>query len=216
MPTMPIRILIIDDHAVVRKGLAMVLRLEPDFEVVGETGNGHDALELAQQLHPDVALLDRIMPGMGGAAVARALKAQQPDIRILVLTGTEVDTSVMDFLAAGVDGYVLKEIEPKELKRAIRNVAVGEAYLHPAVARKVLDDLAARPSSGRLVSLTPREREVLRWMTTPSTYREIAVELFIGEETVRSHAKNILKKLAQTSRADAVREAKRLGLLMDD
>ena len=208
-----IRILIVDDHAVVRKGLAMVLRLEPGFEVVGEAGNGTDALILAQTLHPDVILLDRMMPDMDGGAVARAVKASLPETRILILTGTEVDAEVIEIISAGVDGYVLKEIEPAELKQAIRTLARGEAYLHPAVTRRVLENLTHRSSSGITISLTAREKEVLKWMATNATYREIATRLVVGEETIRSHAKNILKKLGQTSRTQAVLEAARLGLI---
>ena len=213
MPETPIRILIVDDHAVVRKGLAMVLRLEPGFEVVGEAGTGAEALALARALHPDVILLDRMMPGMDGGAVAKAVKATLPETRILILTGTEVDAGVIEIISAGVDGYVLKEIEPAELKQAIRTLARGEAYLHPAVTRRVLENLALRPSSGIAITLTPREKEVLQWMATHATYREIAVRLFVGEETIRSHAKNILKKLGQTDRAQAVIEAARLGII---
>jgi len=160
----PIRILIADDHAVVRKGLAMVLRLEPDFEVVGEAENGRQAVELAQ--------------------------------------------------APGVDGYVLKDVAPDELAHAIRAVAQGEAYLHPAVARRLLNRMSeeshAPPPE---VSLTPRELEILKWMATPATYREIAEKLYISESTVRSHAKRILSKLGQPNRAQAVLAAVRAGLI---
>jgi len=209
----PIRILIVDDHAVVRKGLAMVLRIEPGLEVVGETGDGREAVQMAAMLRPDVVLLDRVMPDMGGKEIAKAIKEKAPDVRILILTGTEVDDKTVDILEVGVDGYVLKEIEPIELKRAIRTIARGEAYLHPAVARKVLDDLPSRPRSGPSISLTARELEVLQWMAKPLPYREIAKALFISEETVRSHAKRILKKLGQTNRFDAVREARTKGLI---
>ncbi|MFQ5856407.1 MAG: response regulator transcription factor [Anaerolineae bacterium] len=134
-----IRILIADDHAVVRKGLAMVLRLEPDFEVVGEAGDGRKAVEMARALRPDLVLLDLMIPGMSGEATALALQTAVPDVRVLVLTGAELDEGLLDMLAAGVDGYVLKDIEPDELAQAIRAVAGGEAYLHPAVARHVMN-----------------------------------------------------------------------------
>lgn len=213
MPESTVRILIVDDHAVVRKGLAMVLRLEPDFEVVGEAGTGEEAVALARTLRPDVILLDRVMPGMEGGATARAIKAALPQTRILILTGTEIDAGVIEIIAAGVDGYVLKEIEPAALKQAIRTLARGEAFLHPAVTRRVLENLALRPPYGAAVSLTAREREVLQWMATQATYREIAARLVVGEETIRSHAKNILKKLGQTDRVQAIMEAARLGLI---
>jgi DNA-binding NarL/FixJ family response regulator len=211
----PIRILIVDDHAVVRRGLIMVLRLEADFEVVGEAENGVIALELVEQLKPDLVLLDFAMPEMDGAETALALGDKYPDIKILILSGVEVDDRVLDLLAAGVDGYILKDIEPAELSQAIRTVARGEAYLHPTLARRVLNRMAARDKSkpASQAHLTPREKEVLRWMATPNTYREIASNLFVSEETIRSHAKRILSKLQQPNRAQAVLAAMRVGLL---
>jgi DNA-binding NarL/FixJ family response regulator len=209
------RILIVDDHAVVRKGLIMVLRLEPDFEIVGEAENGHRALELAQQLQPDLVLLDLVMPEMDGKETTLKLRAWLPGAHILILTGVELDEGVMDVLAAGVDGYVPKDIEPEELAQAIRTVARGEAYLHPVMARRVLERMAARrlaPPTPR-AQLTPRELEVLHLMASPATYREIAEKLFVSEETVRSHAKHILSKLQQPNRAQAVLAAVRTGLI---
>lgn len=208
-----IRILIVDDHAVVRKGLAMVLRLEASFEVVGEAGDGRQALELAQKLRPDLVLLDRKMPGMDGHETAVALRALMPGLKVLILTGAELDSGVYDLLAAGVDGYVLKDIDPQELKQAIRAVASGEAYLHPVVARMVLDRMGGLPRPGLHSQLTPRELEVLHWLSTPLTYRQVAEQLHVSEETVRSHAKHILEKLGQPNRAQAVLAAMRLGLV---
>jgi DNA-binding NarL/FixJ family response regulator len=128
-----------------------------------------------------------------------------------MLTGTEVDDRVYELVAAGIEGYVLKNIEPGELVRAIRAVARGEAYLHPDVMKRVVRQMHAQHHSP--VSLTPREREVLEWMATPNTYKQIASELCVGEETVRSHAKNILEKLGQPNRAQAVLAAVRMGLI---
>lgn len=210
-----IRLMIVDDHAVVRRGLAMVLRIEADFEIVGEAENGIRAVELAKQLQPDLALLDFVMPGMDGEATAKALQAAAPHIRILMLTGVTLDERVLDMLASGVDGYVMKDIEPDELAQAIRIVAKGEAYLHPALARRVLARVSERhaPALPFQVQLTQREQEVLRWMSTPATYREIAERLFVSEETIRSHAKHILSKLQQPNRAQAVLAAVRAGLI---
>src|SRR5574342_762147 len=143
----PIRILIVDDHAVVRKGLAMVLRLEPDLEVIGEAENGRAGLEAAQRLHPDIALVDLIMPEMDGQEMVLALRKSNPKIKVMMLTGTEVDDRVFDLIAAGVEGYVLKNIEPGELVRAIHAVANGEAYLHPDVMKKVLTRMHPQQSA---------------------------------------------------------------------
>ena len=209
----PIRILIVDDHAVVRKGLAMVLRLEPGLEVVGEAENGKIGLEKAKVLHPDIALVDLVMPEMDGQQMALSLRKSDPLVKIMILTGTEVDDRVFDLVAAGIEGYVMKNIEPGELIRAIRAVMQGEAYLDPDVMKRVVDRMHKQSQLTTAVSLTPRELEVLEWMATPNTYKQIANQLCVSEETVRSHAKNILDKLKQPNRAQAVLCAMRLGLI---
>lgn len=209
--TDPIRLLIVDDHAVVRKGLAMVLRLEPDIEVVGEAENGRSGLGAAQRLTPDIVLADLVMPEMDGQEMALALRQSDPKIKIIMLTGTEVDDRVYDLVAAGIEGYVLKNIEPGELVRAIHAVAHGEAYLHPDVMKKVVSRMQLR--SRQSVTLTPRELEILEWMASPNTYRQIAAQLSISEETVRSHAKNILEKMQQPNRAQAVLAAMKMKLI---
>jgi len=206
-----IRILIVDDHAVVRKGLVMVLRQEPDFEVIGEAENGIKGLEAVESLSPDIVLADLVMPVMDGQEMALALRKSNPNIKIMMLTGTEVDDRVYDLVAAGIEGYVLKNIEPGELVRAIRSIANGEAYLHPDVMKKVLTQI--QPQHAPAVSLTPRELEVLNWMSTPNTYKQIALQLSVSEETVRSHAKNILEKMGQPNRAQAVLAAVKSGLI---
>lgn len=206
-----IRILIVDDHAVVRKGLAMVLRLESGIEVVGEAENGRVGLEAAQRLHPDIALLDLIMPEIDGQEMALALRKSMPHIKIMMLTGTEVDDRVFDLVAAGIEGYVLKNIEPAELVRAIRAVMHGEAYLHPDVMKKVMERMQSQNEPP--TPLTPREMEILEYMSTPNTYKQIAGQLNISEETVRSHAKNIMEKLKQPNRAQAVLAAMKMGLI---
>lgn len=209
-----IRILVVDDHAVVRKGLVMVLRQEPDFEVVGEAENGRKGLEAAQSLDPDIVLVDLIMPDMNGQEMALALRKSNPNIKIMMLTGTEVDDRVYDVVAAGIEGYVLKNIEPGELVRAIHAVVHGEAYLHPDVMKKVVEMMHTHHAQP--VSLTPREMEVLEYMATPNTYKQIAKQLTVSEETVRSHAKNILEKMKQPNRAQAVLAAVKMGLIKLD
>lgn len=194
----------------------MVLHLEPDIEIVGEAGNGKEALKLVEKVQPDIVLLDLIMPEMDGREAALILREKFPNIKVIILTGTDINDTVVDLLSRGIDGYVLKEIEPSELKQVIRSVYAGESYLHPAVAKDVLaymkqnDD---RDKDDKRINLTPRELEVLGWMGTPNTYREIAKELFVTEETIRSHAKNILSKLDQPNRAQAVLAAVRAGII---
>lgn len=207
----PIRILIVDDHAVVRKGLALVLRLESDLEVIGEADNGRSGLEAAKSLQPDIVLVDLVMPEMDGQEMALALRKSNPEIKVMMLTGTEVDDRVFDLVAEGIEGYVLKQIEPGELVRAIRAVVNGEAYLHPEVMRKVIGKI--QPQKASSISLTPRELEVLEWMATPNTYKQIALQLSVSEETIRSHVKNILEKMKQPNRSQAVLRALRLGLI---
>jgi DNA-binding NarL/FixJ family response regulator len=152
------------------------------------------------------------MPEMDGQEMALALRKSNPRIKIMMLSGTEVDERVFDLLAAGIEGYVLKNIEPSELIRAIRAVISGEAYLHPAVMRQVASRMTQHASPVAF-SLTPRELEVLEWMATPNTYRQIAKELGVSEETVRSHAKSILEKMRQPNRAQAVLAAVRMKLI---
>jgi NarL family two-component system response regulator LiaR len=212
----PIRLLIVDDHAVVRKGLVMVLRLEPDLDVIGEAENGKVGLEKARTLQPDIALVDLVMPEMDGQQMALALRKSDPLIKIIILTGTEVDDRVFDLVAAGIEGYVMKNIEPGELIRAIHAVTQGEAYLDPDVMKRVLGRMQKQAQPATPVTLTPRELEVLEWMATPNTYKQIANQLCVSEETVRSHAKNILDKLQQPNRAQAVLSAMRLGLIRLD
>jgi len=208
-----IRILIVDDHAVVRKGLIMVLRQEADFDVIGDAQNGRAGLEAAQRLGPDIALIDLVMPEMDGQEMALALRKSNPNIKIMMLTGTEVDDRVYDLVAVGIEGYVLKNIEPGELVRAIRSVANGESYLHPDVMKKVLSRMQDQLKPTSSISLTPRELEVLEWMATSKTYRQIGETLSVSEETIRSHAKNILEKLSEPNRAQAVLAAIRRGLI---
>ncbi len=210
--TAKIRILLVDDHAIVRKGLAMVLRLEPDMEIVGQADGGEAAIELTQSLQPDLVLLDFVMDGMNGEETAAALRKLSPRTRILMLTGVDLDDRVLKMLATDADGYVIKNIEAEQLADAIRTVVRGEAYLHPTLARHLLQS-NRQPEPMPKIKLTRRETEVLRLMATPATYKQIAVKLYVSEETIRTHAKHILSKLEQPNRAQAVLAAVRAGLI---
>ncbi len=209
-----LRLLIADDHEVVRRGLAMVLSLEPGFQVVGEARDGVEAVELAQALQPDIVLLDLKMPRLNGDAAALQVRARCPNARLVLLSGAELDEQVLDSLDV-VDGYVPKDVSPDELARAIRTVAAGGEYIHAAVTRALLDQAGSQSGlmPGRRPALSARELEVLRLMATALTYREIGKQLYISEETIRSHVKSILAKLEQPNRTQAVMAAVRLGLV---
>ncbi len=211
------RILLADDHAVVRRGLQMVLRLEKDFEIVGDAADGAEAVAQAKAFQPDVVLMDLKMPRLDGIGAAREIKKCLPRTRILMLTGIDTAGDVVKALEAGADGYVLKEVSPEELIHAIRVIGAGEAYLEPSITRRVIERMrGARPSRGAatmIEHLTPREREILQLMATSATNREMAETLNLSEETVRSHSKNVLAKLGQPNRTQAVLYALREGLI---
>ncbi len=204
------RILIADDHAVVRRGLALVLQQEADFDVVGEARDGQDAYNRIFTLVPDIVLLDYKMPHWDGFTAAKHIHRELPAIRIIILSGAPVDDAVFDHLEE-VHGYVHKEISPANLGRVIRAVASGERYFDPLITQALLKQRTA-PSIAA-PSLSPRELEVLRLMATPATYREIADQLIVAESTVHTYVRRILKKLDQPNRTQAVLNATRSGLL---
>ncbi len=215
------RILLADDHEVVRRGLQMVLSLEKDFEIVGDARNGTQAVSRAVELRPDLVLMDLKMPGLEGSAATRQIKRALPEVKVLILTGVEVDEEILGALEAGADGYILKEVSPEELIHAIRVIGAGEAYLQPTVTKRVIQKMRGTPARGATPSpthpaLTARECEVLKLMATSATNREIAVKLSVSDETVRSHTKSILAKLDQPNRAQAVLAALREGLVSLD
>jgi len=212
-----IRILIADDHEVVRKGLALVLRQRPDFEIVGEAQDGVETLVKVRSLEPDLVLLDWKMPEMDGIATARAIRQQVPEVRILVLSGAPIEDAVLDSLDAGVDGFVTKAISPTNLTLAIRVVANGQPYLSPEVTQALLEraQMGSRQQQEQ-ISISARELDVLELMATPATYRQIGEHLSISEETVRTHAKSILAKLKQPNRTQAVIAALRSRLISLD
>lgn len=209
----PIRILLADDHAIVRKGLRALLVTEPGLEVVAEAENGQQAIAEARRLSPDVVLMDLVMPGTDGLEATRHIRAEQPEVRILVLTSFATDDKVFPALKAGALGYLLKDSGPEELVQAIRQVYHGESSLHPSIARRLLLELASPSRQNSLVeALTEREIDVLRLVARGWTNREIAEGLGIGETTVRTHVSSILSKLNVGSRTQAALYALREGL----
>jgi two-component system, NarL family, response regulator LiaR len=216
----PIRVLLVDDHAVVRKGLCALLDREPDIAVVGEAESGEQALRLLDRLRPDVILMDLEMPGLGGVEATRQIAARQPVAKIVVLTSHAAEEDVFPALKAGAVGYLLKHSAPEEVLHAIRQAQHGETALHPAIARMVLQDLQRPAQASRPLTAEPlsaRELEVLRLLARGLSNHEIADTLVVGEATVRSHVSAILRKLQVASRTQAALYALREGLAsLDD
>lgn len=208
-----IRILIVDDHAVVRKGIRALLATEDDLDVIGEAVNGEEAVALYGELNPDLLLLDLIMPKVNGIEVIKKIKGDHPAARILVLTSFAADDQVFPAIKAGALGYLLKDTEPDDLINAIRQVYRGESSLSPTVARKVLEEVfhpAEKPLSPD--PLTKREIDVLQVLAKGKSNRDIASELTISETTVRTHVSNILGKLHLASRTEAALYALKEGM----
>ncbi len=216
---MSISVLVVDDQALIRSGLTMILETEVDLDVVGEACNGSEAVQLAKRLRPDVILMDVRMPEMDGIEATRRLvtdRTDAPHCRVVILTTFDLDEYVFDALRAGASGFLLKDTPPDELAAAIRVVAAGEALLSPSVTRKLISEFAAQPgvrSDGRLDELTEREREVLREMARGLSNAEIAETLFVGEATVKTHVSHILTKLGVRDRVQAVVAAYEGGLV---
>jgi NarL family two-component system response regulator LiaR len=209
----PIRVLVADDHAIVRKGICALLATEPGIDVIGEARDGQEAVCRAECARPDVILMDLVMPGMDGLEATRRIMARQPGARILVLTSFAGDDQIFPAIKAGASGYLLKDSGPEDLAQAIQQVYRGESSLHPSVARKVLLQLSSRDKqSTGADALTQREIEVLKLVAQGQSNREIAELLTISEATVRTHVSNILAKLDLCSRTQAALYALREGL----
>ena len=212
-----IRVLIADDQPVVRQGLRTFLELHDDIDVVGEAEDGERALEAVAALTPDVVLMDLVMPRLDGIAAIERLRALGSTARIIVLTSFLDEDKVLPAVRAGAAGYLLKDVEPAELVRAIRTVDGGEALLHPAVAARVLRELADDGERVRRHELlTPREREVLALLARGRANKAIAFELGVAEKTVKTHVGNILGKLGLSDRTQAALYAVREGLVSAD
>ena len=211
--TRSIRVLVVDDQLIIRTGIRALLALEPDIEVVGEACDGEEAVIEAARLQPDVILMDLVMPQMDGIVATQRILASQPSARILVLSSYAVDEKIFPAIRAGALGYTLKDFGPAELANAIQHVYRGEPSMHPAIARRMLRELAHPPQRPPTSEpLTEREVEVLRLIAHGASNHVIATKLIIGEGTVRVHVSNILSKLHLASRTQAALYALREGL----
>jgi NarL family two-component system response regulator LiaR len=211
-----IRVLIVDDHAIVRDGIRSLLSTITDIDVVGEASNGSIAVSQAHRLHPDIILMDLVMPEMDGIEATRQIISRNPDARILVLTSFSTDDKIYPAIKAGALGYILKDSDSEELVRSIREVARGESSIDPKIARKLLREMSAPPPQPEDTSdvdpLTERELVVLKLVAQGKSNQEIAEDLVISEGTVRAHVSNILGKLHLVSRTQATLYALRKGL----
>ena len=208
-----IRVLVVDDHAIIRKGIRAVLDLVPDIDLVGEAEDGKQAITLDLELIPDVVLMDLMMPEMDGIACIKQIRDKRPKARILVLTNFAGEDMIFPAIKAGAMGYHLKDSSPEALEEAIRQVYRGEPSLHPLIAKKVLEELHAPLADQEVYeSLTPREMEVLNLIAKGLENREIAKQLVVSEATIRTHVSNILGKLHLASRTQAALYALKEGI----
>jgi two-component system, NarL family, response regulator LiaR len=208
-----IRVLIADDHAVVRQGLRTFLELQDEIEVVGEAADGETAVAEAERLKPDVALMDLVMPRLGGEEAIRRIAEVSPATRVVVLTSFADDDKLFPAVRAGAAGYLLKDVQPRELVGAIRAADAGETILHPTVAARLVEEVAGRPDRAPRTPLTDRELEVLALVARGMANKLIALELGVAERTVKTHVSNILGKLGLSDRTQAALWAVREGLV---
>lgn len=212
-----IKVLVVDDHAIVREGVRMILAREADIDVVGEAGDGAEALQHVERLRPHVVVMDISMPGMGGIEATQVVRTKYPGVQVLALTMHEDESYVFQLLRAGAAGYVLKRAAAQDLVQAVRAAARGEAFLYPSVARKVVEDYLKRVESGeereRYDGLTTREKEILTLIAQGLSNQQIAEKLFISIKTVQTHRAHILEKLGLHDRTELVRYAIRKGLI---
>ncbi|MGH2587742.1 MAG: response regulator [Dehalococcoidia bacterium] len=209
---MTVRVLIADDHSVVRQGLRMLLTLDTDLEVAGEARNGAEALRLARELRPDVVLMDLLMPVMDGIAATAAIRRELPETEVLALTSALDDASVVGAVRAGAIGYLLKNSDAEDVIRAIKAAAAGQVQLSPEAATRLMRGVSPMETPHGTEPLTEREVDVLRLLAQGLANKEIARSLQIGEKAVKTHVSNILMKLGVQSRTQAALQASRMGL----
>ncbi|WP_017590271.1 response regulator [Nocardiopsis ganjiahuensis] len=209
-PAAPIRVLVVDDHALFRRGLVSVLNDETDIDVVDEAGDGDEAVELATRLRPDVVLMDVMMPNSTGIEACARIRAAVPEVKFVMLTMSEDEDDLFEALKAGATGYLLKEIAVTDIARAVRAIAEGQSFINPAMAVKLIGEFAELAKQEKtpkaapaIPELTPRETEVLKLLARSLNNREIGERLFITENTVKNHVRNILEKLQVHSRTEA-------------
>jgi DNA-binding NarL/FixJ family response regulator len=214
-----IRVVIADDHAVVRQGTRSLLEREKDLEVVGEAGDGEEAVKIIDQLQPDVAIIDIAMPKLNGVEVTRQIKPRHPSTAVLILTAYDDDEYVFALLEAGAAGYLLKDVDSREVVKAVRAVYAGESVLHPVIARKVISRFgpaATKVGEEKTAELSEREVQVLKLAARGMSNSDIANELFISNRTVQGHLSSIFNKLNVGSRTEAIFQAVRRGWLSFD
>jgi DNA-binding NarL/FixJ family response regulator len=215
----PITILLVDDQPLFREGLRTLLSVRPDLKVVGEAGDGEEAIKLCRLLKPAVVLMDLQMPMLDGVEATRRLHHEQPDSRVIVLTTFDDDEMVFDGLRAGALGYLLKDAPSEKLAEAIRAAARGESFLQPSIAAKVVAEFArlttkrSPPAQALIEPLSDREQEILALIATGATNREIGNQLFLAEGTVKNHVTNVLGKLGVRDRTQAALKAREMGLI---
>jgi len=215
----PITILLVDDQPLFREGLRTLLSVRPDLRVVGEAGDGEEAIKLCRTLKPAVVLMDLQMPVLDGVEATRRLHHEQPDSRVIVLTTFDDDEMVFDGLRAGALGYLLKDAPSEKLAEAIRAAARGESFLQPSIAAKVVAEFArlttkrSPPAQALIEPLSDREQEILALIATGATNREIGNQLFLAEGTVKNHVTNVLGKLGVRDRTQAALKAREMGLI---